>query len=266
MSQTNITVHKNRVKVYPGNTIYLKDKQEFEIELFNSGPNTRLAKIAINGTMISNSGLVIRPGQRVYLERYIDTPSKFKFDTYVVEAGNKEVEKAIQNNGIVQVYWYDEQTPPPSIVYTTKTITNPWFYSGGSFTTGNPGLQQQYFCSTSNLRGFSGAAGQKVSTGGSGCSTDWMEQMASLSEEEVSDVSQLAKKETGRVEAGGYSQQSFTNYSGKFNSWTIATNTIKILPYSTRPLEAKDLAAYCVECGTKMKKQWKHCPTCGTKY
>jgi hypothetical protein len=77
----NITSNKNRIKQYES-SVYLKDGQQFELEIFNPHQFKVLAKISINGKEISQAGLVIRPGQRIYLERYLDIAKKFKFETY----------------------------------------------------------------------------------------------------------------------------------------------------------------------------------------
>ena len=75
---SHITVKKQRLKQF-SNSVYLKDGDEFEIELFNPTRKTILSKISINGNYISNAGIIIKPGQRVFLERYIDVDKKFVF-------------------------------------------------------------------------------------------------------------------------------------------------------------------------------------------
>ena len=81
----NLAINKNRLKVYNQNskqpTYYLKDGTEFQIELFNPKTEPILAKIEINGKLISQSGLILNPGQRVFLDRYIDIAKKFKFES-----------------------------------------------------------------------------------------------------------------------------------------------------------------------------------------
>jgi hypothetical protein len=75
-----VTQNRNRLKTYDGGgTIYLKDGQNFEIELFNPLDNRVLAKISINGKQISSSGIVLNPGQRIFLERFIDDDRKFMY-------------------------------------------------------------------------------------------------------------------------------------------------------------------------------------------
>ena len=97
----NIAVNKSRLKVYNNAgelpTYYLQKGQEFQIELFNPTSDVVLAKIILNGNAISQGGLVLNPGQRVYLDRYLDVAKKFLFDTYEV-GKSAEVMAAIKNN------------------------------------------------------------------------------------------------------------------------------------------------------------------------
>ena len=68
--QSFVTKGKQRLKQH-SNTVYLKNGDEFEIELFNPTKNHILAKILLDCKSISNSGIVLKPGQRIFLERYL---------------------------------------------------------------------------------------------------------------------------------------------------------------------------------------------------
>ena len=128
----NITRNRNRAKIY-GDSVYLKDGENFEIELFNPTTVRVLAKITINGNSISSSGIVLKPGERVYLERFIDTNNKFVFETYEVENSNESL-NAIRNNGLITVDFYQE-------IFTNNNITldnNFYFYP--TFTTNSIGI------------------------------------------------------------------------------------------------------------------------------
>lgn len=104
--QSFITKNKQRVKQYV-DTVYLENGDEFEIELFNPTQNKVLAKIELNGVSIG-SGIILRPGERVFLERYLNEPKKFKYETYFVDGNDASVESAIQRNGDVIVSFYNE--------------------------------------------------------------------------------------------------------------------------------------------------------------
>jgi outer membrane lipoprotein-sorting protein len=79
-----ITKNKQRIRQFEQN-VYLKDGSEFEIELYNPTKKTVLSKIKFNGEFISGSGIVLQPGEMIFLERYLDKPNKFKFETYKVQ-------------------------------------------------------------------------------------------------------------------------------------------------------------------------------------
>lgn len=202
----NITSSRNRLKIY-GNSVYLKDKQSFEIELFNPTQGKVLAKIEINGKSISNSGIVLKPGERVYLERFIDSNNKFLFETYEVE-DSEEVAKATEKNGLVEIFFYPEQYPSSTTTwittYPTYTTNIPW----AGTTTNSAPIPGTINCTLSNT------------------------------------VSKST--ETGRVEMGESSQQGFTTVNGSFHFFPANSVSIKILPESYKPLESKDARRnYC---------------------
>lgn len=252
-----ITINRNKIKKYNENQFYLKDKQEFEIEIRNTLSFTVLATIKINGSLISNSGLVIKPGQKVYLERYIDTNRKFAFETYEVENNSHEVAKAIANNGNIEISFYKEkQISQINYVPTTwnTDITSSYipYQQDLKYRKSLPSFNTMYCNSftSSNL------VGKSTLTSTSNTATyDWMEQP----EEKL--------RETGRVEQGSISNQKFDTYKGDFESYSFQTTRLKLLPFSAKPIEIGELAQYCTECGTKNKKgNFKFCPKCGTKY
>ena len=231
----NIAVNRNRLKHYSGDTVYLKDNTHFEIELYNPKQLKVLAKIQINGQSVSGNGIILRPGERVFLERWIDSPQKFLFETYQVEDSN-ESRNAIAKNGKVTVEFYDEAIFLTSGTFSTSTVLltdSPTWTTGTTFIPPYGGSTVNY-CSMTSV-------GANASVAGS--------------------------LETGRVEKGGSSKQSFSTVDKDFNSWTVSKSVWKILPESVKPYESKDIKVYCTECGSKRKKDsHKFCPNCGTKY
>jgi len=242
----HIAISRNRVKEYSGNTVYLKDGSNFEIELHNSKQVSVLAKIYINGQLISNRGIVLRPGERVFLERYIDQNKKFLFSTYEVE-DTKESKNAIQKNGEVKVEFYDEYVPHQTNTWITSTSTG-YLYNPSTFTLGNSG--------TFNIGNATYSSSATRSAPSFACFTSDM-----LSEDSSKSI------ETGRVEAGGSSNQGLNEVNGNYNSFASSWTTIKILPGSTKPVEVSQIRNYCSSCGTRIRKpSWAFCPTCGTKF
>jgi hypothetical protein len=245
----NVTVNRNRLKIYE-DVAYLKDGQHFEIELFNPTDQTHLAKISLNGRSISNSGIVLKPGERIFLERFIDEDRKFLFETYDVE-NSQEAREAIQNNGILKIEFFSQL-----VLSFGGTTSNTFWYNGS----GN------YWGGTTTLGNGNGIT--FTNTGGIGSlSTLNTSAFSSTASNLASTQTQVAGSlETGRVEKGEKSDQSFTNYYGSFHSYADTTVSIKLMPASTKPVEKKEIRNYCTGCGTRMKKSsWKFCPSCGAK-
>jgi len=245
-----ITKDKKRLKQF-GQNVYLNNGEEFEIELFNPSSNTVLSKIKINGNYLSGGGLVIKPGQRVFLERYLDDARKLKFETYEVDGTSNEVLDAISKNGDVVIEFFDEYKPP--------VWTNNISYFSGT----NPVWTNNMNNYLINIGVNTGTPNVYYSSRNSGDCT-----LGSTTTSSTGPILKCKKfLETGRVEKGGSSNQSFSYTNNPFNSWTVSKSEWKILPNSTKPYESKDLKVYCTECGGKRKKDsHKFCPSCGTEY
>ena len=255
--QSFITKGKKRLKQYI-DTVYLKNGDEFEIELFNPSQIKVLAKIEMNGNSIGN-GIILRPGERVFLERYLDEAKKFLFETYVVNGNNDEVKQAIANNGDVTIKFYNEIAKPMfSPGYNNSTVT--WI-------TNPTVVNYPYTYTTSNTLGSNGTL---TTTGtfysNSSLTSGTISTNSFLNNPNLSKKS-LKEVETGRVEKGSNSNQSFAYDSSSFNSYASSTNWWKIMPQSEKHVVKEDLVTYCSECGAKRKKDsHKFCPQCGTKF
>jgi hypothetical protein len=260
--QSFITKSKQRLKQHV-DTVYLKNGDEFEIELFNPTQNKVLAKIELNGVSIG-SGIVLRPGERVFLERYLDDAKKFLFETYVVNGNNNEVQQAIAKNGDVTVKFYDETKPNTytspilSSGSNTLTWTNGTSTGGYSFPTYTTDVNTVY---TTNTSGIGSITTTSLSNNLNGLTFN---SNNTFNKEKTSEVRHL---ETGRVEKGSSSNQTFTYDNSTFNSYPTKTNWWKIKPVSEKVMVKEDLVVYCTECGAKRKKDnHKFCPHCGTKF
>jgi hypothetical protein len=245
-----ITKGKNRIKQH-ADVVYLNDGDQFEIELFNPKTISVLAKIKINGNYISNRGLVVKPGQRVHLDRYIDEAKKFLFNTYEVNGENQLVKEAIQYNGLVEIEFYDETVLSGMNLGNSGSSGFPWnrWYQPTWTTTSN-----NYY--TQNIGG-----NQTL------YSSDLVGSVAKFSNG-VNELKSFKSKsiETGRVEKGGDSNTKLKDANMNFDSFSTYSVTWKILPSSQKPLEAGELRGYCTGCGSKIKKTtWKFCPTCGNE-
>ena len=229
----HIAVNRNRMKQY-GNKVYLKTGTHFEIELFNPKKSKVLAKIYIDEKLISSAGIVVKPGQRVYLERWIDEPKKFLFETYEVE-DSKQAKEATSENGRVKIEFYDEFKR----VAFYPTYTGYPVFGGSTVTT--------LYHTSQTAPDFS--------------LTDVIGTNSSIVSSSIA-----GSLETGRTEMGEHSDQGFSRDDSEYNSWASGSVFIRILPESRKPVDSHEIRNYCTDCGSRVKKSsWKFCPSCGTK-
>lgn len=257
-----ITRSKSRLKTY-GENVYIKSGENFEIELFNGHTDNVMAKIWINNKLISQSGLVLKPGQRYFLERFIDSNNKFKYETYAVD-GSGDASRAIANNGLVKVEFYKE-----------KVWQNPNIFAGswGSYPNWNQPYYQQPIgapIGTPNIWCGSSLSGSSVNYANSTITNNANASFTTTSSGLIGNngpegpVGITTSYETGRIEKGEASDQDFGSISMDFESFAFATSNWHILPHSIQPMEVSQLRNYCSGCGTRVKKQsWKFCPSCG---
>ena len=281
-SMIAIAVDKSICKEYStysySRVVYLENGQEFQIQLFNPHNFTIGAEIFINDEKLSNV-LVLKPGERVWLERYLDIKKKFKFSTYEVERNDKDVQEAIKDNGNIEIKFYREVRKKDFPIYPITTI----YYKDYNFRTTewspttvisqpNDCVEDRWsttistknncsdnkFCTTHTYYSnpcidtlTAGAQSDLVSFYASSVSTNTPDEMVC---------------ETGRIEAGSSSNQEFDSVNIDFEYFPFVTEKIKILPISQKPFTANDLhKIYCPECGRKLKSTYKFCPFCGSK-
>jgi len=208
--------------------VYLKENEEFKIELFNPLTECVLADIKVNGSSICKTGLVLNPGQRFFLASFIDDKKKFIFKTYDVEVGVAEL-NAISKNGLLEVYFYKENVVsipkwqnlniwtvnyPPCTTYPTyqPTWVNPICYGNGSYTTNGTiyGTTNTIMGENSSIVGYNFSPFPNKIT-------------------------------TGRVEKGSESDQEFTTVNKDFEQYFISFTKIELLPDNRKPIETNDL-------------------------
>lgn len=253
----NIAINKSRLKQYEKNSsipiYYLKKSSEFQIELFNPTTNSVLAIIELNNKPISQGGLVLRPGERVFLDRYLDVARKFKFDTYDV-ADSNEVKKAIKDNGDFKVEFYSEKIYTSNLPYCT-TITQPnyepyWGYFGDTCTgTLDMNTNSAYYNSTDMTY-----------------STTNMTNTTNLNAS-LGKTKRKKTVETGRVEKGSHSNQKMETVNKEWELFPFHTIEYKLLPISQKVNTAQDIKVkqYCTSCGSKIRKGDNFCGKCGNK-
>ncbi len=279
----NIAVNKSRLKVYKNTgdlpTYYLKKGQEFQIELFNPTTDVILAKIILNGNPISQGGLVLNPGQRVFLDRYLDVAKKFLFDTYEV-SNTEEVKKAIEKNGDFKVEFYRERVP--NYLNTLAINSNTARGFGGTLINNTTigGYASSIPNGSVNLTNTSGHIGTtalyNASVDLTNCagSITFDSMDGTLSIDTPSENKSLKRSfarsksiETGRVEKGSDSDQKVVTVNKTFDYFAVHTVEYKMLPVSQKINTVEDIQVkvYCTNCGAKLGKGHRFCGKCGTK-
>jgi hypothetical protein len=265
----HITKKKSRLKVYNGHIVFLNDKDNFEFEIHNPKQKSVLCKIKLNGEYISTSGVVLRPGQRVFLERFLDSNNKFEFSTYKVK-DTSENRSAIDLNGDVLVEFYDEQEVNNNFLISNRTN----YGSGIVYGSRTNDYIPKFGTTISTTGGVYNTTTTTYNTSNaiftSSVSSDTFRSKFDTSKTLLSGKPNSLKKknnsiETGRIEKGEQSNQNFTNSYEQFYYHTSHTIKFKIQPASTKNVSVEEIRQYCTECGTKMKSNYKFCPSCGNK-
>jgi ribosomal protein S4 len=260
----NIAVNKSRIKLYSNGvempTYYLQKGQEFQIELFNPTSDVVLAKVNLNGKPISQGGLVLNPGQRVFLERYLDVAKKFLFDTYEV-SNTEEVKKAIEDNGDFKVEFFKEIVPmvSPINVYTDWTY-RPTIYFG------NTNINYSDTKSLDSTLTYGTAGLYNANIASSSVSMD-LSSTIKKSKKLLRRATLSESIETGRVEKGSTSNQELKYVDKTFENYAFHTIEYKLLPVSQKINTVEDINVkrYCTNCGSKLGKTDRFCASCGTK-
>lgn len=270
-----LAMNKSLLKEYSYNNynrvVFLNDNDEFQIQLFNPKSKKIAAKIYINDVALSNM-IVLKPGERVWLERYLDKAKKFKFSTYEVDS-SAEAQNAIRNNGNIRIKFYDE--------YRYKVSYSSYDFEK-FFKTDNNYLNQKYNHISNDsvvntVRSFCNSVVTNNSTptmfkGDVNCATMDCYEVKSTALTDCYEVNPTSLTfsantiETGLIEEGSHSNQKFQNDYTDFESWPFREEVIKILPVSQKPYSSDDLnKIYCYNCGRKIKSKFKYCPFCGAK-
>jgi len=261
-----LAINKSLLKEYNNSSderiVYMNDNTEFQIQLFNPKPYNIGITIYLNNQKLDNQ-LVLYPGQRIWLERYLDTAKKFKFETYEVE-NTDEVKEAIKNNGKIKIEFYNERQNNYNNSISITYTDNGWIDNCNKVKEPEP-LKidwprpscDPYFYITNCYTATSDCG---ITTSASSLITS--ELTSSYSNDNI----YKANFETGRIGKGSKSSQQFNDVDIVFDLFPFTTEYIQILPMSQKKYTASDLKKkYCSNCGRKIKDKFKFCPFCGEK-
>lgn len=249
-----VTVGKSRVKLYNINEAFLKNETEFEIELFNPNKQDLIATVSIEGEDMGS--FVVRPGQRIFLERSSLSNKRFKFVHYEADNSKAGIE-AIKDNGTICIDWCEAIPQPVSIRanplnlinnYGLNTVSIPNNWNTIQYNSGTPFYG--YSTNTANISSMSNCTFTSNTNGVINSSFGASNEQNTIT--------------TGKVEQGSISDQKFSTSSLEKGAY-LASNSYKLLPLTEKIVEANEIRVYCTECGVKVKNNWKFCPKCGNK-
>lgn len=261
-----IAINKGLLKEYgTDRTVYMQDGDQFQIQLFNPETCTVGANVVIEGESIGGL-IVLRPGERVWLERYVGTSRKFKFSTYEIDGSDKDAVNAIRENGTVKVEFFKEwkdYSHRPAFIKSFDGGKGFDFYHG----TGGNGSAIYLKNDSGNYNPSDVTTfDAKICQSFTSCCCDAAE-TAETAENTAyynSALSGIQAMETGKVGKGDWSSQQMNQVDANFFSVPFHTETMRILPRSRKPVGSRDLAKmYCPYCGRKVKTKFRFCPFCG---
>lgn len=259
--------------------VYLNDGDEFQIQLFNPTTDVIAAKITFNdeNRTSQDSLLVLRPGERIWLERFLNCSDKFVFNTYEV-SNSRQVMEAIKDNGDLTIEFFREEKHSSFNLNDLLIVSEPHIYYSDSINTSGSGYSASTITCGTNSRlcttkeaNFSASTlscadavniSSSVPLGASYTCT------CSYNDAEPTRSSRGMSKsiETGRVEYGSHSNQKFKNVYYNFEYFPFVTKRFKLLPVSRKQYSDSDLRkCYCTNCGKKLSPKFKFCPACGEK-
>ena len=115
-----LAINKSLLKEYSNSSneriVYMNDDTEFQIQVFNPYSYVIGVSFEFNNHNKTSQLLVLRPGERVWLDRFLDDESKLLFSTYQVGV-SKVVQEAIKDNGTLCIKFYKERENKPRVSY-----------------------------------------------------------------------------------------------------------------------------------------------------
>ena len=231
-----VTNNRSETKVYDTNKVYLNNGDNFELRFFNPLQEKIGIEIIFNGISKGDSKLILRPGEDITLDRFLNENAKMKFDTYQIDGNNSDAVKAAEKNGLIEIKFYKEQQNNWSTFGCCNFNSTAY---GGTGTFNSPGV----FTSSCDTLG----------TTTLGTNLD-------------GEITESKSVETGRVEKGEESKQQLQHENITFDNYPFHTVTYELNPVSSKPQTINEVRNYCTGCAYRIRKQnWKFCPKCGEK-
>jgi len=235
-THASILVKGIKQRFYSGNTVYLSNGTEFEIEFFNKSSKTVCPSITVNGEGFKRSP-VIYNGQKYVLKDFITIPRKLLFQTYMVDALDNEVQEAIKDNGIIRIkYYYEKEIKkhfPPKSLYSEYEADLPFGY--------RPRRESVHFQPKSSKN-----------------AEDSVHFMPSNNNDYSREKPEF---ETGKIMKGSSSDIKYNSVKIDLDYSSSETQEIKILPLSKKPKTIN-----CNRCDVVSNSEANYCSNCGISF
>lgn len=265
--QCELLVNKQKRKFYgkKKNKLYLNDGDYIQISIFNSSYDRIGVQLEFNNN-IEEKMVIINPGQKILLDRFVDTKKKIKYSTYIVDGNDDNVKESIKFNGNIILHFWKEKIQS---YYYNINLPNNTNWSSGSYLTNTTISDAPFDLTTSSNCTFND---------GLSCNSY---------QERKHKRKRFKMKETGRIEKGEKSKQKMKKVN--FDpDYIFHTMKYKLLPFSEMKNKKKNLSEkpssvtidyhnnykntdhriYCSNplCGYRVRnRNWKYCPICGNQ-
>lgn len=258
------------------NRVYLKNGQQFQVFLKNFRGIPVLVELSINGE-IQEESIILDPKERLFLERYLSSNNKFKFNTYELSAGLKKLIESKVALGVVvtrvyaleSVYADKEVKLSLPIIHQVDYSNQPSYGSTGNCFNSGINLNTNYPCMGTMSMGSSNAV--RNISGSNAFANYSIASNQDTIDRELAEESQT-KAEIGAIEKGEYSNQKFEGNPDFRKGRLLESYTIHVYPVSaqlqeeTKSSQKIEGAVYCSVCGRKQKSGQKFCPADGTEF
>lgn len=279
------------------NRVYLKNGQQFQIFLKNFRGVPVMVEITINGETQEKT-IILDPQERLFLERYLSSNNKFKFNTYELSVGLKKLIESKVELGVVTARVYAVEsvysdrdvklTNIPQVQHVVDFNNQPIYGSGGTGDfVGYNAINLNTLVTSANthfpgnISGSCATYGVQTNTklaskskGAESINYSFAPYLNDIQANQAERIIQEtnARAEIGAIEKGGWSEQKFEASPDFRKGRLLDTYTIHVYPVSaqlqeeTKSSQKIEGAIYCSVCGRKQKSGQKFCPADGTEF
>lgn len=249
-----ITVAGSEKKIYQNGQIFLNNGENFEIRFFNPLQTKIGVEILFDGIKKNDGYLVLKPGEDVILDRFLDDKKKMLYETYKIDANNPAAVNAAKMNGLIEFKFYKEYFKPINYKLSCKCSSR----NCNSISYTSPGI-------FSHEVDYSDEFNDSIFDASSSAT---MDNLTLDMNTPIGCYNTSTKNlvETGRIEKGSESEQEMKIVDMQFEPNAFHTIKYQLKPTSQLNVDVSEIRNYCSRCGYRLRKSsWKFCPKCSEK-